>query len=204
MKLETSVVVALIAAAVTAAGWLVNHILADRRAGERQQTEACLQYVERQLEQLYGPLVSLIYERRRTFIDLCDTLGRNQVFVEGQPLTEDELEAWLFWSEESFLPTNERIKQLLMSKTHLIEGEGFPQSYVALLDHCNSWNIRHKRWKEQGVEYSWHSKINWPLAFQQEVIETFQRLKARYTALLGQLTSTNDAPTPSSPELGDS
>lgn len=198
MRLETSVLVALITAVVTAGGWLVNHVLADQRTRKRRQTEDSLRYVERQLEQLYGPLVFLLYENRRAFIDLCQTLGRKYVFAEGKPLTKDELEAWLFWTEESFLPTNKRMKELLMSNTHLIDGGHFPQSYVAFLDHCNSWMMRHKRWKDQGVEYSWHSKINWPEEFRHEVVATFESLKAKHAALLGELTSTPRAASASS------
>jgi hypothetical protein len=184
----TPIVVASIAGVVTAVGWLVNHILTDRRERIKQQTEASLKHVERQLEELYGPLAFLLYEGRRTFLDLLDTLGRNYVFLGGKPISEEELKTWLFWVEHSFLPKNERIKQLLMSKAHLIEGARFPASYVAFLDHHNSWVIRHKRWKEEGVEYSWHSKINWPKEFEEEVIGTFESLKAKHSELLGELT----------------
>ncbi len=185
--METPIIVALIAGTVTAIGWLVNHILADQREQIQQQKEVSLKYVEQQLEELYGPLAFLLYEGRRTFVDLLDTLDRNFVFFNNQPLPENELKTWLFWVEKAFIPRNEEIKRLLMSKPHLIEGSKFPKSYVAFLDHHNSWMIRHKRWKEEGVEYSWHSKINWPREFEQEVIETFEVLKEKHSVLLGEL-----------------
>ena len=75
-----------------------------------------------------------------------------------------------------------------MTKSHLVEGAEFPQSYVNFLDHCDSWAINHKRWKEQGVEYSWRSKINWPVEFERETVSTFEKLKARHSALVGKLT----------------
>jgi hypothetical protein len=76
-----------------------------------------------------------------------------------------------------------------MSKTHLIDGPTFPDSYIAFLDHTNSWEISHRRWKEQGVEYPWHSKVNWPDEFEREVTDTFQELNAKHAALVGQLES---------------
>lgn len=145
-------------------------------------------FVERQIEELYGPLVFLIYEGRRNFVDLLDSLGKNSVFISRKPLPEDELRTWLFWAEAEFLPRNEKIKNLLMSKSHLVEGPKFPQSYITFLDHHNSWAINHRRWKEQGVKYSWHSKINWPQEVEKEVIDTFEKLKARHSALVGKLT----------------
>ena len=186
--MEPPVVVAIIAGSVTAIGWLVNHILTDRREQEKRQTEALSGYVEKQLEELYGPLAFLLYEGRRTFQDLLDTLGRRYVFMNEKPLSEKDLKIWLFWAEHSFLPKNEEIKKLLVSKTHLIEGARFPESYVAFLDHHNSWFIQHQRWKEEGIQYSWHSKINWPVEFEQDGIKTFEALKAKHSTLLGKLT----------------
>jgi hypothetical protein len=186
--METPVVVALIAGAVTAVGWMANHIFAGRQERAKQKKEASLKHVERQLEELSGPLAFLMYEGRRTFLDLLDTLGRDYVFKEGEPLLEDELRTWLFWAEYSLIPKNEKIKNLLMSKTHLIEGPRFPESYVAFLDHHNSWAVKHERWKQEQVEYSWQSKIGWPESFEKEVISTFESLKAKHAALLGELT----------------
>ncbi len=186
--MEPSVIVAIIAGTTTAMGWLVNHILTDRRDREKRQIEFSLKYVERQLEELYGPLAFLLYEGRQTFQDLLSTLGRNYVFMKDKPLSDEELKIWLFWAEYSFLPKNNKIKQLLTSKTHLIEGSCFPDSYVAFLNHHNSWSIQHQRWKEEGVKYSWHSKINWPVEFEKECIKTFESLKLKHSALLGKLT----------------
>jgi hypothetical protein len=180
---------ALIAAVVAAAGWFANDRLTSRREELRRRTEAQFKFVERQLEELYGPLAAELYEGRRTFTDLLDSLGRRYVFPADGVLPPDELKTWLFWAESDFLPRNERIKALLMRKTHLIDGPVLPDSYISFLDHCNSWAINHRRWKEQGVKYSWHSKINWPAAFEEEVLASFRDLKRRHADLLGKLIS---------------
>lgn len=82
--MNTSIVVALIAGAVSAVGWMVNHILTDRRDREQKRTEALLKHVERQLEELYGPMAFLLYEARRAYQDLLDTLKRDYVFIKGK------------------------------------------------------------------------------------------------------------------------
>ena len=130
----------------------------------------------------------LIYEGRQTFEDLLATLGRSHVFSGNKPLPANELKTWLYWAETDFLPRNEKIKNLLMSKTHLLEGGDFPQSHLLVLDHCNSWAVSHRRWKDQGVEYSWHSRINWPEDFEEDVVNTFQALRAHHAALIGRLS----------------
>ena len=192
MSIDASVLVAVIGGLVTALGWLVSTRLTASQERQRQQADALLKYVERQLEELYGPLAFLIYEGRRTYEDLLEALGRTYVFEANAPLPEDELRIWLFWTEFDFLPRNAKIKALLTSKTHLIDGPTFLDSYIAFLDHTNSWEISHRRWKEQKVEYPWHSKVNWPDEFESEVTDTFQDLKAKHAALIGKLESAPD------------
>jgi len=173
---------------VAFAGWLVPHFLELRKDRRNHQLQAQLTFVERQIEELYGPLAASLYEGRRTFRDLLESLGRDYVFSESDELPEGELSTWLYWAEADFLPRNEYIKTLLKSKAHLIDGAEFPDSYVEFLDHCNSWAISHKRWLEQQVEYNWHSKVDWPDAFENQVIATFQSLKRRHSDLLGELS----------------
>ena len=169
------------------AGWLIPHLLDLRKERRNHQLQAQLKFVERQIEELYGPLAASLYEGRRTFRDLLESLGRDYVFPESDELPEDELSTWLYWAETDFLPRNEYIKSLLKSKAHLIDGAEFPDAYVEFLDHCNSWAISHKRWLEQQVKYNWHSKVDWPDAFENQVIATFQTLKRRHSDLLGEL-----------------
>ena len=154
---------------VKAIGWVVNHIFSLRLERRRHNLTAQLKYTERQLEELYGPLAFLLIEREQVFKDLLSALGRNYVFVEGQELAEDELKTWLFWVENSFLPSSKKIGDLLESKVHLIEGNRLPDSYKELVMHFSSWEIRHQRWKKEKVEYSWHSSVSYPQQFSVDV-----------------------------------
>jgi hypothetical protein len=52
----------------------------------------------------------LLYEGRRTFLDLLQSLGRNYVFSDDQPLPPAELKTWLFFAESEFLPRDDQIK----------------------------------------------------------------------------------------------
>jgi hypothetical protein len=185
--MNPAILVALITAAVTAAGWLVNNVLSQRREERRAKTEASVRYVERQLEELYGPLAALIFEGRQIFQELLDSLGRSYVFLRDNPLPPDELKTWLFWTETSFLPRNLLIRNLLTSKPHLVDGDVFPESYIAFFRHESSWRIHHDRWIKEQVPYSWHSTVNWPVEFEADVITAFTELKARHAELLGAL-----------------
>ena len=185
--MDVKILLALIAGVVTIAGWLINHILQSNREQKTKKRDALLQYTDKQLEKLYGPLAFLLIESKRTFQDLLEIFGRNYVFSIDHPLSEEELKTWLFWAENDFLPRNEKIKSLLMANTHLIEGGDFPESYITFLDHCNSWQINHTRWKKENIEYGWSSKINWPKEFSNEVLDTFRALRRRHASLITEL-----------------
>jgi hypothetical protein len=184
--------VATITAAVSVAGWLVNHVLSARRDLRNEQRRAYLSYTERQLEDLYGPLSILIIEGRQSLRDLLASFGRNVVFPDSSPLPPEELQTWLFWTENNFLPRNEKIKSLLSGHAHLIEGQALPDSYIEFLDHCNSWAINHLRWQRDGTEYAWRSRINYPNHFTDEVIATTQRLKRRHADLVNVIGGAAD------------
>jgi hypothetical protein len=189
--MEIPILVATISAAITILGWLINHVLTLHRERKSQQLTILLRFTERQLEELYGPLAFLIWDGRRAFQDLLEILGRGYIFPLSLDNAEEELKTWLFWVDNYFLPKNERVKELLMAKTHLIEGEEMPSSYLSFLEHHNSWNVNHMRWKKEGVKYSWHSKINAPREFEEEIISTFKRLKGRHRRALKEVSALN-------------
>jgi hypothetical protein len=180
---------AVLAAIIGAIGWFVSHQHQKSRANEERRAKAELEFLERQIEELYGPLASLLHEGRRSFSDLCISLGRNHIFPANGCLPANELKTWLYWAEAEFLPRNDRIKNLLIAKAHLIHGSEFPKSYIDFLDHANSWAINHRRWKDENVEYSWRSRIDWPPGFEREVLQAFGELKRRHNVLLGRISA---------------
>jgi hypothetical protein len=183
--METPVLLAIVAAAVSIVGWVTNYILTGRDERRKKQLDVSQAYLESQLTELYGPLAFLIQESRTTHQDMLRSLGRTELFEQGRELTDDELKLWLFWIENDILPRNEKIKELLTSKTHLIVGERVPQSYLDFLEHHDSWKINHMRWQKDNVKYSWRSNRDFPQEFEEHVLSTFADLKAQHSGLLG-------------------
>lgn len=179
--------VAIIGASISVAGWLVEHILSSSADRNLQRLKYKVEFIQKQLEELYGPLTFLILEGRSAFNDLLNQLGRDYIFPEGQSLSKDDLETWIFWVENDFLPRNSKILDIISSKTHLIDGGELPESWVHFSDHYNSWKIQHKRWLKQRVEYSWTSEVNFPAEFEEDVIPVFNRLKQDLAKLMERL-----------------
>jgi hypothetical protein len=182
---SATLIVGIVAASVTAIGWLVNHLVTAANDRRKQHATAQLAHVERQLEKLYGPLLFLVHEGAASFRDLLGTLGRSYVFTADQPLSEQELELWLFWVDHDLFPRNAAIQGLLSAQAHLIVGDEIPSSYLAFIDHYNSWRITHLRWKAEKVPYGWSSRTTWPADFSTDVIATFARLKQEQARLSG-------------------
>ena len=185
--MDKTLVLAIITGSITLSGWLVTHILTIRRDRQNQRLSGSLKYVERQLEELYGPLAFFVLEGQQTFKDLLEAAGKG-IFNDDGTISEEDLKLWLFWVENDLFPRNEKIQQLLMTKAHLIHGDRMPENFLRFLDHHNSWKMNHLRWQKEGVKYSWRSKIIWPIHFEQEVLSTFSSLKLKHSKFLMEVT----------------
>lgn len=186
--MDLTLTIAILGAAVSAIGWVANYILSTAADKRRQRLISQLDFTKQQLEELYGPLAFLVLEGEQSFRELLEVLGRNFVLLgEDGTISEQDLKTWFFWIENDFFPRNQKMKDLLASKTHLIEGERVPESFLAFLNHEHSWKLLHERWQKQSIPYSWHSKVNYPQEFPKDVLSTFEKLKQRHSRLLGEV-----------------
>jgi hypothetical protein len=182
--MQPQVIAAIIAGSFVAVGWFVSYVLTSYAGIVSLKRTAALARIEKQLEELYGPLAFLIYEGRQTFNELLASLGRQYVFGLNGEISAEDLKVWLFWAEHDFIPRNLKIKTLLSEKTHLLYDSKMIDSYLKFLNHHNSWMIRHLRWQKEGHEYSWHSNINWPETFEEDVLFAFSELQKEHSKLL--------------------
>jgi len=185
--MNIALTIALLGAAVSVIGWVVTHILTSFAERRLQRLIFQMEFTRQQLEELYGPLAFLVWEGLQSYSDMKSSLDTHKVFHEGKVLSEEGFKTWLFWVEHEFLPHDTKIQKLLASKTHLVEGETIPESFLAFLNYYNSWRVNHERWQKQGVEYGWKPKLHWPDTFDEEVLSTFKMLKKRHAILTGMV-----------------
>lgn len=181
--MDTALLIAILGAVVTAIGWLVTHILATVEERRKEQLNQQLTFISKQLEELYGPLAFLILEGNKSFQDLLGNMGRKHVFLDNK-ISSEELDMWIFYIENDLFPRNQKIRDLLSTKTHLVEGDTIPKSFVLFLEHYNSWKLNHEIWKSKGKNYTFFSKINWPADFEKETMRIFQDLKVKHSQLI--------------------
>lgn len=145
---------------------LVRERFAAAKAALEKDPAARIRWVERQIQELYAPLVTLN--------------ARGFVAVKGyQKLAEagdGERALWKVWAAREFLPRNEETRKVLAAGLFLVEGEGLSEPFRAFLLHQHSWALRHARWEKEKGDYDWGSRTNWPVAFSMECEQTYQKL----------------------------
>src|ERR1700733_7516482 len=102
MNDEIPLLVALIAAFVTAGGWITTHHLTKRKEDRVRRIENNLKHLERQIEEFYGPLFCLVNQ-----IFVCndvqdDILSGRENGIDVSPDNEDKIRD--FFQSEYFLP----------------------------------------------------------------------------------------------------
>lgn len=133
--------------------------------------------LDRQLDELYRPLLVLVQESHASVQDFMKTkLGRDWIF----PLeNEKEVALWLEKAEGDLMPRNERMCELIRSKRDLVDGPDLPGTWKALLEHQDGWRALHEKWKRDHVAYSWHSPTSFPKRLETELEAAIQSLEKR-------------------------
>lgn len=145
--------------------------------------KAKLEFVNEQLRCLYGPLYSLNYAANTAWNRFREQYRPNgSYFVDGEPLTDAELDAWIRWMRVVFMPINEKMFDVIVARSELIEGDEMPTSFLDFLAHVAAYRVVLDRWADEDLsEYT--SLLNYPEAFRVDVNEGFRRLRAKQRKL---------------------
>lgn len=178
---------ATIAALVAVLGWHAAHRLSSEREDRTRRLETILKHTQRQIDEFYGPLVNLIEQIFATW-----SVRERILFPDGRPqdlqksaLLTEGIPA--FFQEFYFFPLHERIREILMTKLHLIEGAEPPKSFQQYLEHSTQQMIQHRLWKELGIATDHVAGVPWPGQFYYDVHGTLTSLMKRYDACLADL-----------------
>jgi hypothetical protein len=140
--------------------------------------------IERQLAELYRPLVALVEESRQSITDFKKKEGRQEILPTDRTLTDQEMKRWIDQIEKVIFPRNEKMCALIRAKQDLID-EGFmPKNWQALLDHQDGWREEHDKWRKEGVAYPFHARTGFPRMLEKELKAKILQLDERRDALL--------------------
>ena len=172
-----------LAGLVTIMGWYATYAYAKRREDRTRRLEIHLKYRQRQIEELYGPLLSLIeqifnvWQVRQNIIKASrDSLSSEQT----QKVRE------FFW-ERYFAPLHSEIAALLKTKLYLLEGGLLPKSFSQYLEHATQEACQRRLWDELQIDTKHVRGQRWPDKFYEEVRDTLQLLMQRHQTGVDEL-----------------
>ena len=124
---------ALIGGLVNVAGWYVT----KRKEDLFRREEASLNYRQRQIEELYGPLFGIIQESRavydvaRKFVPI-NKEGR----IDVQNFSPEHEKIWAHYVDSYIRPLNKQAVELIRSKMYLLDLNTLPDSFRQFLEHA--------------------------------------------------------------------
>lgn len=145
-----------------------------------------LDRVNRQLSELYGPLLALVSGSTRSWDAFR---SRHQPYVaafwdQDHPPSEQEAHAWRVWMTEVFMPLNARMEELVVTKADLLESSELPPCLLDLVAHVASYRAIIAQWHAGDVTEN-RAPLNFPGAEVHAYAEAcFASLKALQQELL--------------------
>lgn len=177
-------------------GYLATYLYNLRLAQRKDRLER----IDRQLSDLYGPLLALITAGNSSW-DAFRSRYRPSVrsfWRDPPPPTAEEAAAWRLWMREVFMPLNVRIVDVVTMHADLLIETEMPKCLLDACAHVAAYRAVLKQWEEG--DFSEHvSVLNFPSA---ELLRyasvSFVHLKSEQDFLLG-VTSARSTTAPRAP-----
>jgi len=182
---ETSVAIitAGIAAIVTIVGWNVSHYLAKRREDRTRRIESAVNRLERQIEELYGPLLSLIEQIFNVW------RVRKKIFDSVDNESQEKIDEFV-WNEY-FLPLHVEIRDLLKVKFYLVDDREVASNIKEYLEHSTQELFQTRIGKELHISTAQIEGKRWPRNFHSSVEKAIVDIRHKREDLIKNLEVNN-------------
>jgi hypothetical protein len=184
----------LLAGGVTAVGWFATHYLIKRREDSTRRLEVSAKYLERQLEEFYGPLFNLLHQ-------LFVANHVQEDILRAGPrhgLSEaDAARIRRYFRDSYFMPIHDEINQILKTRLYLIEGTELPESYYEYLRHAIQERVQTTLWERLNIGTSYVTGREYPQQLYTDIKNDLDAIMLRYARLtkaLGAETATFHRP----------
>ena len=144
-----------------------------------------LERINRQLKDLYGPLLSLTNSANNAW-EKFRTVHRNYspgYFDKNNPPNEEEKAVWRLWMTTVFFPIIDKKYNVIISNTDLIVEDYFPKCLEDFCAHVNTYRPVIEKWKTG--DYTEHvSLLGYPVDLNKYFTDAFDKLKREQKKLL--------------------
>jgi hypothetical protein len=160
----------LITGGVTILGWYTTYAYTKMREDRTRRLDLLLKFRARQIEELYGPLLSLIEQIFNVW------QVRENVLRGTAHSAEDQRRIREFFWEHYFTPLHQEIGTLRRTKLYLLEGGCLPDSFSEYLEHATQEACQHRLFAELGIDTSKVPGRPLPETFHSDVETALDRL----------------------------
>jgi hypothetical protein len=175
---------AIVTAAVTITVALLGFLATYANSVRLNQRQARLERINRQLSELYGPMLAIRGANLRAFEEFSKIYDFDNGRFHGGPPTEEDHEAWRLWVTTVFAVENQRLYKILLTKADLLIDDEMP---AVLLDYCAhvlGYEVVLKEW-EKGDYRHLGSVIIFPKRLDEYAKQCFSVLKEEQARLIG-------------------
>lgn len=186
--MSPTVEVAAITAAVTMLGWVVSSVLTKRREKATQQLERTVHYLERQIEEFYGPLFNLVHQvviANHVLFSILSSRSSDVVRADAGKVRE-------FFQDNYFFPLHQQINEILKSKLYLIEGTQLPEPIYQYLRHAAQERAQALLWRQSGIDTSYVAGLPYPNELYDVIKGGLDEVMQRYSAYNDALRTSRD------------
>ena len=179
-----------LSASITAAA--LSSYMTNRRDAEARRAEIRKRYLERQIEEFYGPLLA-ISRRVDAVHAIRDTLLKAFQATDQKQDKNLLKQIGEFTSAEYSQPAYREMQEILTKKLHLLEETGIPSSFQIFLDRTVQRSIQTRLWTDKHIDNSIVEGIPYPHEFSVDIARTFSLLMIEYRNMQGRVKTPADA-----------
>lgn len=147
---------------------------------ETMRDKTALQHLQRQIEELYSPLLGLIQQSRIVY-----EVEQKKLPLKSTP--EEFSKTKDYFIEKYYLPLNDEMAKLIRTKIYLLDTDEMPESFHQFLKHESQFAALYKLWKDKGIRSDEIDGEEYPLPLENDVKNSLNELRKRYNHYLKRL-----------------
>jgi len=187
--------IAAITAAVTMLGWFVSSVLTKQRESATQRLERTVRFLERQIEEFYGPLFNLVHQVVIANHVMFSIIG-GAVGSKAGAGRADASKVREFFQDNYFFPLHQQINEILKTKLYLIEGVQLPEPIYHYLRHAGQERAQALLWRQSAIDTSYVSGHPYPNELYDVIKRGLDDVMQRYSAYNDALGTGRNRPRP--------
>jgi hypothetical protein len=160
--------------------WALTSYTTSKREERTRSAEVRKRFLERQIEEFYGPLLAISHRRDAIY----EIRQRLSAAFETEPDKRRTIRTFI--RKNYFEKLNMEIEEILTRKLHLLEDAKLPESFQAFLTHSIQVDLQTRLWNEKNIDNQIVKGIPFPQTFSSDIAAKFSRLMAEYRSIQGR------------------